>query len=164
MNKIKDILAIAGVALLVGAVLWLACSVSYRAGLRHAPVVTDTVTVITERIDTVELIRPVYIAERVVDSVKIPVHDTTYIEVPITQRYYHEDSLYDAWVSGFLPQLDSISVYQKTRTVEVTKYVQLPGAPAPRWSFGVTAGPGLIYDGKGLHGGIGVVAGLQYRF
>lgn len=166
MSKIKDILAIAGVALLVGAVLWLACSVSYRAGLRHAPVVTDTVTVITERIDTVERIRPVYIAERVVDSVRIPVylHDTTFVEVPITQKYYHEDSLYDAWVSGFLPQLDSISVYQKTRTVEVTKYVQLPGSPAPRWSLGVTAGPGLIYDGQGIHGGIGVVAGLQYRF
>ena len=51
-------------------------------------------------------------AASVVDSVKVPVylHDTTFVEVPITQKYYHEDSLYDAWVSGFLPQLDSIQV------------------------------------------------------
>ena len=166
MSKIKNILAIAGVAFLVGAVLWLACSVSYRAGLRHAPVVWEWDTLVVERIDTIEVTKPVYIAERVVDSVRIPVylHDTTFVEVPITQKYYHEDSLYDAWVSGFLPQLDSIQVMQRTKTVEVTKYVQLPGSPAPRWSFGVTAGPGLIYDGTGLHGGVGVVAGLQYRF
>ena len=33
---------------------------------------------------------------------------------------------------------------------------------APRWSFGVTAGPGVIWDGK-FHGGVGVTAGLTLR-
>lgn len=151
-----------GLAVIIAALLCLCCFVSYRCGRIRAEIVTKTDTLIVDRLDTIREKYPVYLTERVVDSVRIPVylHDTTFVEVPITQKYYHEDSLFDAWVSGFLPQLDSINVYQKTTTVEVTKYVQ---QPPPRWTFGVTAGPGILYDGK-LHGGVGIVAGLQYRF
>lgn len=159
MNKTLERI---GLAAIVAALLCLCCFVSYRIGRNRAEIVTETDTLIVTRLDTIREKYPVYLTERVVDSVRIPVylHDTTYIEVPITQKYYHEDSLFDAWVSGFLPQLDSINVYQKTTTIEVTKYVQQPPA---RWTFGVTAGPGILYDGK-LHGGVGIVAGLQYRF
>jgi len=149
-----------GLAAIVAALLCLCCVVSYRVGKSKAEIVTKTDTIVSVKYDTIKDPYPVYLTERVVDSVKIFLHDTTYVEVPITQKYYHKDSLYDAWVSGFLPQLDSISVYQKTETIEITRWqVKQP----PRWSFGITAGPGILYDGK-LHGGIGIVAGIQYRW
>ena len=79
-------------------------------------------------------------------------HDTTYVEVPITQRCYHDDSLYTAWVSGFLPQLDSIRVYPVTKTVTViSKEIQ----PTPyKWTLSATADvlalPGLLDARAGL--------------
>jgi len=151
-----------GLAAVVAGLLFLACCISYRIGRNKAEIVTETDTLVIVRLDTIREKYPVYIAERVVDSVRIPVycHDTTYVEVPITQKHYHQDSLYDAWVSGFMPQLDSIDVMQRTEIVEVTNYVQ---RPVPRWSFGVTAGPSVLWDGK-FHAGLGVTAGLQYRF
>lgn len=149
-----------GLAAIVAALLCLCCFVSYRCGRNRAEIVTKTDTLIVTRLDTIREKYPVYLTERVVDSVRVYLHDTTYIEVPVTQKYYHKDSIYDAWVSGFLPQLDSINVFQRTQTVYVTKVVE---QSPPRWSFGITAGPGLLYDGK-LHAGVGIVGGLQYRF
>ena len=151
-----------GIAACLAAFICVCCRISFQEGQKRPKIVEKVDTLVTVRFDTIREKYPVYLTERVVDSVRIPVylHDTTFVEVPITQKYYHEDSLFDAWVSGFLPQLDSINVYQKTTTVEVTRYVQ---QPPPRWTFGVTAGPGILYDGK-LHGGVGIVAGLQYRF
>lgn len=147
-------------AVIIAALLCLCCFVSYRCGRNRAEIVTKTDTLIVTRLDTIREKYPVYLTERVVDSVRVLLHDTTYIEVPITQKYYHKDSLFDAWVSGFLPQLDSINVFQRTQTVYVTKVVE---HSPPRWTFGLTAGPGLLYDGK-LHAGVGIVGGLQYRF
>ena len=93
------------------------------------------------------------------DSLASVKPDTAYVEVavPIEVKTY-EESTYRAQVSGFRPQLDWIEVYQRTQTI--TQYIE---HKAPRWSFGITAGPGVLYDGK-VHAGIGIVAGLQYRF
>lgn len=86
-------------------------------------------------------------------------NDTTYIQLPIEQKTY-SDTLYTAWVSGYNPQLDSIRL--RIPTTYVTTTVK---EPAPRWSFGVTAGPGLLVTPAGqLHGGVGVTLGVQYRF
>lgn len=101
---------------------------------------TDTLTVY----DTVRIDRPVYITQRVVDSLRIPVtdtlrvHDTVYVVLERVQREYR-DSLYTAWVSGVDPALDSIEVYQMTKVVTITETVQ---EPRKRWGFGVTAGYG----------------------
>lgn len=103
---------------------------------------TDTLVVR----DTVRLDRPVYITQRVVDSIYVPVtdtlrlHDTTFMVLPRQQREYR-DTLYHAWVSGYDPALDSIDIFRKERyvTVEVTKTVM----PKPKkWHVGVSAGYG----------------------
>lgn len=85
-----------------------------------------------------------------------PVHDTIYrdstriVRIPIesvdiseddscfileTDVKHYRDSLYEAWVSGINPNLDSIHVFSKTtvRTItrEVPKYVTL-SAPKPK--------------------------------
>lgn len=46
--------------------------------------------------------------------------DSTEVVVPITQRHY-KDSLYEAWISGYRPCLDSIrlSLPRTTTTIEV---------------------------------------------
>ena len=124
-----------------------------------APHPADTAT----RTDTVFIDRP----EEVVrwrDRVKylavtdtIRVEDSVFVSVPIEVRQY-ADSTYRAQVSGWHPSLDWIEVYARTQTITSTIVRE-----APRWSLGVTAGPGLLYDGN-LRAGVGIVAGVQFRF
>lgn len=97
--------------------------------------------------------RPVYIA--VHDTTTI--NDTTFVVLPREVKVY-ADSAYKAHVSGVEPSLDWIEVYQRTQVI-TERVVK----DAPRWSFGITAGPGVLYDGE-VRAGIGIVAGVQYRF
>ena len=83
-------------------------------------------------------------------------NDTTYVVLPREHKVY-EDSTHKAEISGMEPRLEWIQVNQ--RTVTITNTIQ----DKRRWTFGVTAGPGIIWNGS-FHGGVGIVAGLQYRF
>lgn len=81
--------------------------------------ITDTVTIL--RIDTIRERIPHFISEKIVDTVFIQKTSENALKLPITQRYYNTDS-YQAWVSGYIPNLDSINVFQKivTNTVNHT--------------------------------------------
>lgn len=93
------------------------------------------------------------------DSLAAAKPDTTFVEIPVQmEEKVYEDSTYRAQVSGWHPSLDWIEVFARTQTITSTIVKE-----APRWSLGVTAGPGLLYDGK-MHAGLGIVAGVQYRF
>ena len=124
-----------------------------------APHPADTAT----RTDTVFIDRPVEVVRwrdrveylAVTDTIRVA--DSVFVAVPIEVRQY-TDSTYRAQVSGWHPSLDWIEVYARTQTITSTIVKE-----APRWSLGVTAGPGLLYDGN-LHAGLGIVAGVQYRF
>ena len=87
-------------------------------------------------------------------------HDSILVEVPIEQKVY-SDSLYTAWVSGFRPALDSIRLRQPT--IVITQTVREPSAKVGHFGWGVTAGPSIVYSDR-LRAGIGVTAGLTYRF
>lgn len=150
-----------GLAACLAAFICVCCWISFQEGQKRPKIVEKVDTLVTVRFDTIREKYPVYLTERVVDSVRVVIHDTTYIEVPITQKHYHKDSLFDAWVSGFLPQLDSINVFPKTETVEVVRWQKVEPS---RWSFGATAGLGVVVDGQGAHAGPAVAFGLQYRF
>lgn len=136
--------------LLLGILVLVAFVLSFGAGFlvgSHRPVevVRDTVTVETFIHDTVPVDRPVYIKERVVENVYVPVtdtlrlHDTTFVVLPRSQREY-ADSLYTAWVSGYDPRLDSIRI---VRTLHVVTQTVTVKEPPKRWGLGVTAGYGL---------------------
>ena len=87
-------------------------------------------------------------------------HDTVIAEVPIEQKVYEEDSLYRAVISGWHANLDSLWIYKTTTEITITKKT-----PAPKWSFGITAGPSLLLLPKGdIKGGLGITAGLHYSF
>ena len=64
------------------------------------------------------------------------VHDSVAVEVPITSKHYGNEQ-YDAYISGFEPNLDSIFVYQKTEyiTETITRM-----KPPDKWELDVVGG------------------------
>lgn len=97
--------------------------------------------------DTVEVDRPVpqpYPVYLPSDTVRLVTtqHDTVEVMVPMEQKHY-SDSLYDAYVSGFKPSLDSLRIYQTTKVVTITEIVKVP--EKKRWGIGVQAGAGIQY-------------------
>lgn len=88
---------------------------------------------------------------RLHDSVNIEFRDSVYVDVPIVQKTY-EGTDYKAWVSGYEPNLDSISIAHKTITNTITR------RDKRRWGLGIQMGVGL--NGK-VAPYVGV--GLQYN-
>ena len=84
--------------------------------------------------------------------------DTAAVTIPIErERKTYETEDYRAVVSGIMPSLDEMAVFPKTVQITTTNTVK------KRWTAAVTAGPGMVYDGK-VHFGVGVVVGLSYNF
>jgi hypothetical protein len=106
----------------------------------------DTIRITT--IDTIRIPKPVYITEKKIDTLTIQVkdtitiNDTLYIQLPKTQRYYAKDSLYQAWVSGYKPSLDSINVFQKTIKETITNTI----TNKRRFGIGINAGYGIVFS------------------
>lgn len=76
------------------------------------------------------------------------IHDSVNVVVPITQKKY-EDSTYTAYVSGYNPRLDSISIYRKTIYQTITE-------KPSRWGVGLVGGYGYGYGSKGFTSFFGV--------
>lgn len=74
-------------------------------------------------------------------------HDSTDVVIPITQIEY-KDSTYQAWVSGFHPQLDSIKICQKTITKTAIRNVG-------RFGIGIMGGYGFGTSGPSPFVGVG---------
>lgn len=87
------------------------------------------------------------------------IHDTIEVDLPVTQKRYQTDD-YQAWVSGYRPNLDSIEVYKKekiiTETITVTQR-----AKTKHWGIGFTGGYGYDFTSKTAAPFIGV--GLNYN-
>ncbi len=121
-------------------------------------VIRDTITVI--KFDTIKIATPIYIVEKVVDTILVPIfdtlrlNDTLYQPIVKTQKYYTESGKYDAWVSGYRPALDSINVFQKKVTETVTIRV-----PQKKWGVGIIGGYGVGKNGLSPYVGVG----LYYR-
>ena len=85
------------------------------------------------------------------------VHDSIEVPLPIIQKRY-DDSLYTAWVSGYRPALDSISLHQPEIVTTITKTIV---KPSPRWSVGLSVGPGISID-RERH--MGIYAGFTATY
>lgn len=144
------------IAFIVG--LWLATLICRcHRSAENEPPLRDTI------VDTIKVIKPIAMdsvvtrhkwvnVERVnyidsVNTISEVVFDTIRIRLPIESKHYTAES-YDAWVSGYEPQLDSIKVYNRTI---VTK--------PKRWSIGLQGGLGITP--KGVQPYVGV--GFSYR-
>ena len=81
---------------------------------------SDTVTL--AEFDTIYVPKPILIKEVIVDTFLIKDSINNAYIIPKTQRYY-KDSLYEAWVSGYRPNLDSLNIFRKTITNTITNTV-----------------------------------------
>ena len=94
--------------------------------------------------------------------------DTVEVQIPveIESREYggKEGDDYRAVVSGFRPSLDLIEVYPKTVYLQ-TEISQPPDTRRKtRLGVGVTAGPGVYWNGTTIQPGIGATVGLSITF
>lgn len=133
----------------------------YNGSPKAEPIVTrDTLY------DTIPYLMPVPYDSVVVRYVKVPlpvgpeikdtiVHsgDSIQVVVPITQKEY-KDSLYQAWVSGYSPKLDSIHIFQATATQTI--YQPIVTKSNNRWGLGVQVGIGTNFKQISPFIGIGI--------
>ena len=111
-------------------------------------------------VDTIKVVKPIAVdsvvtrykwvnVERVKDTtivneVSEVVFDTVQVRLPIESKHYTAES-YDAWVSGYEPQLDSIKVYQREVKTKQS-----------RWSIGLQCGLGITPKGVQPYVGVGI--------
>lgn len=81
---------------------------------------SDTVTIV--KLDTVRVEIPIFINETIIDTVYIEKDENGEYTIPISQRYYKSND-YEAWVSGYRPNLDSLNIFRKTITNTITNTV-----------------------------------------
>lgn len=123
-------------------------------------------TVIVTRTDTIVRERPVYYATTVVDTVLVAVtdtvrlRDTLYMEIEREQKAYR-DTMYEAWVSGVRPALDSIRIYAPVQTITVTERV--PVTRRTHWGIGVSAGYGATLQDKTVRLSPYIGIGISYN-
>lgn len=101
-----------------------------------------------------------YLDENVPIKQKTADSDSLFVGLPYEQVTVR-DSIFTAQISGYKPHLDWIRITRPTRIVTIEKAAK---TPPKKWSVGATAGPALVYNKDGIHGGIGVAVGVQYRF
>ena len=149
------------------------CAVSYLFGLhagRDAAILAVSVRVDTLTIrDTIREKYPVPVTRWRTRTELMPVRDTVRIRDTVfialdreAKEYRGED--YRAVVSGIRPALDCIEVFPKTVYLQTTVETQAPAARPRHFGFGITAGPGALWDGSAIRGGLGIVAGVSYNF
>jgi len=128
---------------------------------------TDTLTLH----DTLRLPAPKPDVVKIRDTVKLLFTDTVFVAATdssaslVRTSVDYRDSTFFATVSGVLPSLDYIEVYQKTRIVTNT-VAELK--EVSRWSFSACVGPtvGYGFTPKGAQPfcGAGLTVGIAYRF
>lgn len=91
--------------------------------------VTDTISIV--HIDTIALKELVPIYRHIVDTVYVDRPEDN-IPLPIEQLRYHEHGLYDIWLSGYKPKLDSIKLYETFSQKIITNNVYIS---RKRWAI-----------------------------
>lgn len=115
--------------------------------------------------DTILIEKPKIVERRVVDTMVVEtldyivVHDTAYVNLPREEVEYR-DSSYRAVVSGFLPRLEELEIYQKERivTIQTERVIK----PSP-WALSIQGGYGVSAKGLTPYIGVGVSYNL-YTF
>lgn len=100
------------------------------------------------------------------DTIREPYYVGTDLIIPREQKYY-STSQYKAWISGYKPSLDSVTIFQPTTTITIENTAQKVArnelylsadikyiAPFPAMTTGITAGFNRDRWGVSLGGGI----------
>lgn len=110
--------------------------------------------------DTITIEKPVPIVEykykTITDTILVN-NVPTIADIPIERKIY-QDNNYRAVVSGYKPNLDTLSIYRKDSLIyttierEITKYRN----DYSRWSLGISGGYALTNNGLTPYIGIGI--------
>ncbi|MCQ2257818.1 MAG: hypothetical protein MJZ41_07495 [Bacteroidaceae bacterium] len=136
----------------------------YFAGVNSCSADQETRCSVDTVYDTIAVIKPVPKDSLVVrySHIRVPVNDTisvhdtltmtdsTTIALPITQKHY-KDSLYEAYVSGYEPNLDSIFINRPTITITNTRIKVHRLGVGLQGGYGITPKGFQPYIGVGLH-------------
>lgn len=109
--------------ILFGVCLVWAVLTLFRNPNPHTQIVHTTDTVYITKVDTLELVSPIFVEKKVVDTFLVYVNDSTNIPLPIEQKKYAEPNKYELYISGVDPKLDTIRVFNKTEYRTVTNTV-----------------------------------------
>lgn len=144
--------------------LLLGCFYLYLHPMCKTNVASDTITYV----DTVKYRQPIPVDSTVIrhevailpryrdtlikhyDTVR---NDSAVVVIPITQKVYKEKE-YEAWVSGYKPNLDSIHTF-----IPTTVITNIPKQKERRFGLGISAGYG--FTNKGFSPTISV--GIYYK-
>lgn len=83
--------------------------------------VTDTILHL--KIDTITQYVPKYVTKKTTDTIYLQANDKNEVALEIEQKHYSENGNYDAWISGYKPQLDSIKTYPRVEYRTITNNV-----------------------------------------
>lgn len=116
--------------------------------------VTDTIykTVV----DTITSYVPKYIVKKTSDTIYLPTNNEDKVAITIEQRHYQEKDVYDAWISGYKPSLDSIKTYPRVEYRTITNDVT-------RELYKDTWGVYPYIGFRNFDGRIGQVVGLSIK-
>ncbi len=132
--------------------LILGCVYLYLHPVGKTVIVSDT----TKYVDTVKYRKPIPVDSTVIrheiailprykdtlikhyDTVR---NDSAAVVIPITQKVYKEKE-YEAWISGYKPNLDSINTFVPTTIITNT-----PKIKDKRFGIGISAGYGFTKNG-----------------
>ncbi len=135
-------------------VLWLASlAAAYHAGSKQQIKMVEKTLV---RIDTMRIVQPevMVVHDKGSMTVSLPLadnsSDSAEVEMRIEQAVY-ADSSYRAYVSGFLPRLDSLVFIKSTHKTLFSEKKN-----ARRWHIGVQAGCGITPRGVQPYIGFGI--------
>ncbi|MGM9763373.1 MAG: DUF6808 domain-containing protein [Candidatus Cryptobacteroides sp.] len=87
----------------------------------------------------------------------VTIRDTAYIVVEREQKHYRGEE-YEAWVSGYRPELDSLRVFPRTQIVTKT----ISASPRKRWGIGLQVGYGVGISGGRVIGSPYIGIGVSY--
>lgn len=140
-----------------------ACLVAHSGNKETVRTEFVTDTLYLYKVDTVYYEKPVYKTRTVVDTVYLACGNNDEIPLPIEQKHYSQEGVYDAWVSGYQPELDSINVYRKTEYQIITNEVETVREAN---MLGVYANAGFVaFDGRnGGHVGITLATRKKLSF
>ncbi len=96
---------------------------------------------------------------RTKDTIRLK--DTLYMALPREQKTY-KDKNYQAWISGYRPELDSIHIFRNTQQIITSTTIQ-PKQSSRRWGIGIQAGYGLTLHQNRIKPTPYIGVGLSYN-
>lgn len=108
--------------------------------------------------DTIVAYKPQIVEKVKLEKVILPadtvmLHDTMFVLLQKEQMVW-QDSLAAVYVSGILPQIDSVKHFRSERVITIEK--PIPVKVRDKWGLGLHAGVGACKDGLTPYIGVGV--------